>query len=266
MSVSHFVRLPAAGLHYRVSGPEGAPWLVFSNSLGTDLRLWDGVLSRLGGRYRVLTYDKRGHGLSDAPPAPYTLDDHVGDLLALLDRVGVERAAVCGLSVGGMIAQGLAARAPERVTALVLSNTAARIGTVALWQERIEAIRRNGIESMADGVMERWFSARFRAEEEDLSKWRNMLVRTTLDGYLGTCEALAVGDLTETTRHIRVPTLVIGGAVDGSTPPDVVRGLADLVPGAKCTILDGLGHLPCVENPDLYARILEDFLKGAGHV
>ncbi|MEN8197455.1 MAG: alpha/beta fold hydrolase, partial [Pseudomonadota bacterium] len=177
-------------LHYSVEGPEDRPVIVFSNSLGTDFRVWDRLVDRFDERYRMVRYDKRGHGLSEMTPAPYAMDDHVGDLIGLLDHLRLDSVVVCGLSVGGMIAQGLAARQPERMRAMILMDTAAKIGTAEMWNDRIKAIEAGGIEVLADPIMERWLSATFRAEKpEETLVWRNMLTRTTRDGYLGTSAA-----------------------------------------------------------------------------
>ena len=158
-----FVRTNGVLLHYRLHGRDGAPALALVNSLGTDARIWDAVIERLSADYRVISYDKRGHGLSGAPPGDYRLDDHIGDLAALADAVDARRFVLCGVSVGGVIAQGFALRHPDRLAGLVLSDTAPRIGDDAMWNGRIETIRTRGIEALADGLMERWFTADYRA-------------------------------------------------------------------------------------------------------
>ena len=145
-------------LRYALEGPEDAPVMVFVNSLGTDLRVWDRVVAQLAGRFRFLRYDKRGHGLSETTPAPYLMDDHIGDLIGLLDALGIGEAIVVGVSVGGMIAQGLAARRPKRVRGLVLCDTAHRIGPEEMWDQRIRAIQEGGIEALVDAILERWFT------------------------------------------------------------------------------------------------------------
>jgi len=248
-------------IHYRDIDPGGArPVLVFSNSLGTDFRIWDRVIARLGDRYRIIAYDKRGHGLSDGAPAPYKMVDHVEDLAGLLEYLGVKGAIVCGLSVGGLIAQSLASEHPELVSRLILCDTAHKIGTTEMWNERIAAVETGGIESLADGVLERWFSADFRANKTaELSAWRNLLVRTTADGYAGTSAALRDADLTESSAKLDVPTLCICGTEDGATTPDLVRSMADLIPGARFELLEGAGHLPCIEAPDAVAKLILEF-------
>jgi len=261
----HFAAVNGMVIHHSVEGPAAAPVLVFANSLGTDLRVWHGVAARLGQTYRIVCYDKRGHGLSSCPPAPYRLDDHVADLAALLDRLEISRAVVVGLSVGGMIAQGLAAARPDLVRSLVLSDTAHRIGTPEMWDARIAAIRAGGIAALAEPILERWFSASFRSQKpDDLAGWRHMLIRTPVEGYLGTCIAIRDADLTEAARRIAVPTLCLVGGEDGSTPPDLVRTLSQLIPGARFHVVDGAGHLPCVEAPGAVADLIAGFLQEAG--
>lgn len=252
-------------LNWREDGdPAGVP-VVFANSLGTDLRLWDQILPLLPSGLRIIRFDKRGHGLSDCPPAPYAMENLVSDAEALLDGLGISDCLFVGLSIGGMIGQGLAARRPDLMRALVLSNTAAKMGDAAMWQTRIDAIRAGGIEALADAVMERWFSPAFLARPE-LTAWRNMLTRTPLEGYVGCCHAIAGADLTESTKALTLPTLAIAGREDGASPPDLVQGTAGMIAGSRFTVIEGAGHLPCVEDPAAYAALLNDFLKEHAHV
>ncbi|MCB1339948.1 MAG: 3-oxoadipate enol-lactonase [Pseudooceanicola sp.] len=252
-------------LHYRVDGdPDGRP-VVFANSLGTDLRLWDKVLPLLPQGLRTIRYDKRGHGLSSEPSAPYSMGALVRDLEGLLDHLGVRDCVLVGLSIGGMIAQGLAVKRLDLVRAVVLSNTGAKIGTPEMWKQRIDAVNANGIESLADAVMERWFSKGFRATPE-LELWRNMLVRQPAAGYAGCSAAISGTDFYSTTAGLRLPALGIAGDEDGSTPPDLVRETVGLIPGSKFHLIRKAGHLPCVEQPEEYAAVLTAFLKETGHV
>ncbi|MDF1728439.1 MAG: 3-oxoadipate enol-lactonase [Sulfitobacter sp.] len=252
-------------LHYRVDGPEeGAP-VVFSNSLGTDLRLWDPILPYLPEGLRLIRYDKRGHGLSSCPPAPYKMGSLVTDAEALMDHLGVKNSVFVGLSIGGMTAQGLAVKRLDLVRAMVLSNTAAKIGTPEMWDDRIAAVEKGGIEALADAVMERWFSKDFRASPE-LELWRNMLVRMEDAGYAGCSAAISGTDFFTTTASLRLPTLGIAGTEDGSTPPDLVRETVDLIPGSRFHLIRGAGHLPCVEKPREFAEVLTTFLKEVGHI
>ncbi|MEZ0169990.1 3-oxoadipate enol-lactonase [Microvirga sp. TS319] len=262
-----FIRANGIVLHHHVTGRTDAPALVFSNSLGSDFRIWQAVAPAFADRFRVLLYDKRGHGLSDAPPAPYTMDDHTDDLLALLDHLEIQSAALVGLSVGGMIAQRAAVRAPGRVRALVLCCTAAKIGAPELWAERISAVEKGGIEPIADNVLQRWFTSDFRKTRPDVvAGWRNMLVRIPAHGYAGTCAAIRDADLTADAGRIDAPTLCIAGDQDGSTPADVVRNTASLIPGARFALIEGCGHIPCIEKPAALTQLIQNHLQEAGLV
>lgn len=252
-------------LHYRVDGPEDGAPVVFSNSLGTDLRLWDPIMHLLPEGLRIIRYDKRGHGLSSCPPGPYAMGALITDVEKLMDHLGVHNSVFVGLSIGGMIAQGLAIKRLDLVRAMVLSNTAAKIGTPAMWDDRIATVKAEGIEALADAVMERWFSANFR-ETPELELWRNMLVRGEDEGYAGCAAAISGTDFYTPTADLRLPTLGIAGTDDGATPPDLVRETVDLIPGSKFRLIRKAGHLPCVEQPEEFAAILTDFLKGIGHV
>jgi 3-oxoadipate enol-lactonase len=258
-------RVNSVRLHYAETGdPAGRP-VVFANSLGTDIRVWDRLLPLLPRGVRLVRYDMRGHGLSDAPEGDYGMDDLVADVADLIEHLALRDVVVVGLSIGGLIAQGLAARRPDLVRALVLSNTAAKIGTVEIWDERIAAVRGGGIAAIADGILERWFSPAFRAGRPDeLALWRHMLTRTPAAGYLGCCAALAAADLRESSAALRLPTIAIAGSIDGSTPPDVVRGTADLIPGSRFEVIEGAGHIPCVEKPEAHARLIAGFLGEIG--
>lgn len=252
-------------LHYRVDGPDDGAPVVFANSLGTDMRLWDPILPLLPKGLRLIRYDKRGHGMSSCPSGNYSMGSLITDVEKLIDHLGVTNCVFVGLSIGGMIAQGLAVKRLDLVRAMVLSNTAAKIGNAAMWDDRIAAVRAGGIESLADGVMERWFSAEFR-EKPELELWRNMLVRQPDDGYAGCSAAISGSDFYATTATLRLPTLGIAGAEDGSTPPDLVRETTDLIPGSRFHLIRRAGHLPCVEQPEEYAQVLSEFLESVGHV
>ncbi len=253
-------RLPDLDLHWREDGaPDGLP-VVFANSLGTDLRLWDKVVARMPNTLRLIRFDKRGHGLSDAPAAPYSMHDLTQDTERLLDHLSVTSCVFVGLSIGGMIGQNLAARRPDLIRGLVLSNTAAKMGTADMWQTRIDAIQNDGIAALAAPILERWFGPEFRSSPE-IFGWRNMLQRTPLSGYVGCCHAIAQTDLSETTKSLRLPVLAIGGSLDGASPPELVRATAAMVPGARHVEIAGAGHLPCVENPSEFTGHLVDFLQ-----
>lgn len=252
-------------IHYADEGRREGAAMVFVNSLGTDFRIWDGVVARFGGHMRCLRYDKRGHGLSGAPAAPYRMEDHVSDLEALLSHVGVARAVLCGISVGGVIASALAARRPELAAGLILCDTAHRIGNDELWNGRIAAVEKDGIAAISDSILDRWFPRAYRAAHPaDFAGYRNMLERTPVAGYSGTCAALRDADNTEAVKRLSMPVLLLVGSNDGSTPPDLVRSTHELIPGSRFVVIDGPGHLPCIEKPAEMARLIGEFLKENG--
>src|SRR5829696_3055469 len=262
-----FARVNGVVLHHQVLGPSESPVLIFINSLGSDLRIWQEVAPAFTERFRVILYDKRGHGLSDAPSVPYSMDDHTDDLIALLDHLGIDKASLVGLSVGGMIAQRMAVREPDRVQSITLCCTAAKIGTPELWADRIGAVEQDGIEPIADGILQRWFTPLFHETRSDeLAGWRNMLVRTPVHGYAGTCAAIRDADLRPDAGRIAVPTLCVAGDQDGSTPAEVVKGTADLIPGARFALIEGAGHIPCIEKPAALSGLIKQHLKEAGLV
>lgn len=246
-------------LHVRSDGPETGRPVLFANSLGTDMRVWDPVLPHLPQGLRIVRYDKRGHGLSDCPPAPYKMDTLVDDALAVIDAFDLADITVVGLSIGGLIGQGLAARRPDLFRGLVLMDTAARIGTAQMWQERMDVVERLGLTGLSDSVMERWFSPEMLADAARLAPWKNMLSRTPADGYLGCCAAIAGADYTETTRALRLPVMAMAGEYDGSTPPDVVAATAALCGGAF-HLIKNAGHIPGVERPDVVGDLITRFL------
>jgi len=259
-----FATIGSVTLHYRLEGGD-RPLLVFINSLGTDFRIWRRVAPEFGDGFSVLCYDKRGHGLSGLGSPPYAMADHVDDLCGLIDHVGARQVVVCGLSVGGLIAQGLFARRPGMVRALILSDTAHRIGTSSFWNERIATVGEHGIAAIADGVLERWFTPHFRASRRaELEGYRNMLVRQPPRGYAGICAAIRDADHTELVKRIDVPTLCVAGDHDGATPPDLVRSMAELIPGAEFSVIEGAGHIPCVEKPEKLVALMKDFLARSG--
>ena len=249
------VRLGDVVIHYR-SRPaaEGAPTVAFINSLGTDFRIWDGVLDALDPAYGVLVYDKRGHGLSSVGKTPYGMADHAGDLAGLMDALGIKNALICGLSVGGPIAQQLYFDRPDLVAGILFCDTAAKIGEADFWNQRIETISRNGLASVTEGIMERWFSRRYReADKPEYAIARAMFERQPVEGYLATCAALAGFDRRADIGKIAVPVSVVVGSEDGSTPPELVEVFAREIPGSEFGVIEGAGHLPCIEAPEAVA-------------
>jgi len=248
--------------YYRAEGAAGSPALLLANSLGSDLRIWDEVATRLAGRYHLIRYDLRGHGLSEAPAPPYSADDLAGDVVAILDQLNIHRAIVCGVSVGGLIAQAVAVNRPERVRALVLCDTGAKIATAEAWQQRIDKVRADGVDSLVQMTMERWFSAGFREQcPTDIRGYSLMLRQTSAAGYIGTCAALRDTDFRSAVAHIGQPTLVLCGAEDIATPPELGRELAGLIPGARFSLIEKAAHLPCIEQPDAVAERMMQFLQ-----
>ena len=247
-------------LHIRDEGPRDGRVVMFANSLGTDLRVWNALLPLLPPALRIIRYDKRGHGLSDATPAPYSIDQLVADAEAVCDGLGLRDITFVGLSIGGLIGQGLAAKRPDLLRALVLMDTATQIGTAQMWQDRIDRITRDGVAALADPILERWFTPGFRDTNPEFALWRNMLTRTSVAGYAGCCAAIAAADLTESTRALALPVMAMAGDQDGSTPPDLVRATADLC-GADFHLIADAGHIPCVEQPAATAKLLTDFLE-----
>jgi 3-oxoadipate enol-lactonase len=257
-----FVQANGLVIHVSEQGRRDGPALVFINSLGTDFRIWNEVVAILAPDFRILTYDKRGHGLSESGPDTNNIADYARDLAALLDAWAVGRATIIGLSIGGLIAQEFYHENPERVAALVLCDTAAKIGTDEVWDQRIAEVERGGIEALADAVLQRWFSAHFRAARStELAGMRAMLTRTPRQGYLAACGALKRADLRSYARQIQAPTLCLVGDEDGSTPVALVRETAALIPGSRFEIIEGAGHLPNVENPKIVADLVAEHAR-----
>ncbi len=260
-----FARINGVVLHYHDTGEEELTVVAFANSLGTDLRIWDAVAELLAGRFRLIRYDKRGHGLSGMPAGPYRMTDHVEDLAGLLDHQGVAEAIVAGVSVGGMIAQGLAAIRPDLVRSLVLLDTAHKIGTDETWNARIAKVEEEGIGSIAEGILQGWFTADFREGSKPFFEgYRNMLTRSPVEGYIATCAAIRDCNLTESTRALRIPALCIAGEQDGSTPPDLVRSMARLIEGSRFELIADAGHLPLIERPAVIAKMITEFAESTG--
>jgi 3-oxoadipate enol-lactonase len=260
-----FMKANGLVIHYLDQGRRDGPTLVFVNSLGCDFRIWTEVAEILAPDFRIVMYDKRGHGLSESGPDKNDIADYARDLAALLDQVGVGRATIVGLSIGGLIAQELYRQNPERVAALVLCDTAAKIGADEVWDQRIAEVERGGIEALADGVLERWFTAHFRATRSaELAGMRAMLTRTPRQGYLAACGALKRADLRPYTGSIQAPTLCLVGDEDGSTPVALVKETAALIPGSRFEIIAGAGHIPNVEKPKVVAELVAEHAGRTG--
>jgi len=249
-----------ACIHYALEGPAESPVLMFSNSLGADFSMWDAQVPELQKKFRVLRYDTRGHGQSSYTPGSYSIEQLAEDVIALLDALDVDRVHFCGLSMGGMIGMRLGAHAPERLNHLVLCNTGAKIGTTEAWNARIEAVRKNGMKSVASAVVERWFTPAFRQKAPaTIAKTLKMLEETNPDGYAACCAAVSDFDFREQVSNIRLPTLVISGAHDPATPPADGRFLAQQIPGARYVELNA-AHLSNIEDQDRFTAELAAFL------
>lgn len=256
-----FLVLDEVRLHYELSGKAEAPVLLFSNSLGTNLGMWEGQRAALDQQFRILRYDKRGHGQSSVPPPPYKVEQLACDVLGLLDDLRIDRVNFCGLSIGGLTGMWLAIHAPQRLHKLVLCNTGARIGTLEMWNARIESVRQGGTKSIAPAVVERFFSPEFRARSPQVvSTAQTVLGEIATDGYIGCCSALRDADLRDRISSIHVPTLVIAGAKDNATPPALGQELRDHIPGAKYVQLPA-AHLSNIEAATEFNAALTNFLS-----
>jgi 3-oxoadipate enol-lactonase len=256
-----FIDADNGRIHYQLDGNERALVLVLSNSLGTDLGMWDPQMQAFAERFRVLRYDSRGHGQSAVTPGPYTIDELARDVIALLDKLSIERAHFCGLSMGGMVGMWLGANAGERVDKLVLCNTAALIGPPELWNARIENVRKGGMEAIAAAVLERWFTPAFRERApEAIEPVRRTLVATPAEGYVACCAAVRDMDQRDTLSSIRSPTLVIAGAQDAATPPADGRFIAQRIQGARSVEL-AAAHLSNIEVPERFTAEVMSFLS-----
>jgi 3-oxoadipate enol-lactonase len=255
-----FAQVGGHRLNYRFDGPEDAPVLMLSNSLGTSLAMWQPQVAAFAARFRLLRYDTRGHGASDVPPCPYTIDEIGRDALALLDALGLARVHFCGLSMGGSTGQWLAAHAPERIDKLILCNTGAKIGTDELWNGRIDAVTRHGMDAVADGMMARWFTADFRARDPArVALVLEALKATAPAGYAGCCAALRDADLRPLLARIQAPTLVIAGTHDPATPPVLGEELHRSITGAGYVELP-TAHLSNLEASDAFNAAVLRFL------
>ncbi|MEP7107379.1 MAG: 3-oxoadipate enol-lactonase [Ferruginibacter sp.] len=263
----HFINLNGILVHY-VFIPSASKacsdnTFVFINALGTDFRIWDETVAILKNAGNVLLFDKRGHGLSGTAVDTRGLDDFADDVLALLKHLSIEKVTVVGLSVGGMIAQLLAYHHPEIINKLVLCDTSYKIGNNEIWNHRIAAVKEQGLQGISDGVMQRWFSEKFREEQPArVMGYQNMLERTPPLGYIQTCEAIRDADLAAIAKQVNVATLCLVGSEDKSTTPADVKALAGLVEGAAYEVIDGSGHLPCVDNPGVLTKLIIDFING----
>jgi len=255
-----FVDVEELRTHYAMTGDK-APVLLFSNSLGTDLSMWDPQMVELQRRFRILRYDTRGHGQSSVTPGDYTIEQLGRDVLGLLDSLRLERVHFCGLSMGGMIGMWLGIHAPNRVDSLVLSNTAARIGTKEMWNARTAIVRKDGMKSVAAAVIERWFTPEFRAANaEKIARAQRMLENSPPEGYVACCAAIRDMDQCDAVAQIKAPTLVIYGRSDPVTPASDAQFLTDRIRGAVKVEL-AAAHLSNVEQADAFTKAVSSFIS-----
>jgi 3-oxoadipate enol-lactonase len=253
-------------VYYEIHGREGAPWLVLSHSLACSVRMWDPQIEALKADYRVLAYDTRGHGATEATPGAYTLDLLADDLLALLKALNVEKPHFCGLSMGGMIGQTFALRYPGALRSLALADTTSRYPAEAapVWAERVRTAETQGMEPLAQPTLERWFTEPFRrAHPAAVDAIRKLIVSTPVAGYAGCCHALPKINVTARLKDIRCPILVLVGAEDPGTPVSMAREIHENAPGSRLVVLPQAAHLANLEQPAAFTRALEEFLRAA---
>ncbi|MDF3608211.1 3-oxoadipate enol-lactonase [Paracoccus sp. DMF-8] len=259
-----YLDLPSHRLNYRIDGDaRGKPWLTFCNSLGTDLHMWDAQVAGLSGDFRILRYDRRGHGESGTPTPPYSMADLGGDVIALWDALQIERSHFCGLSIGGLTGQWLAIHAGARLGRVAVCATAARIGTADSWNSRVADVQANGLGALVPATAERWFTGDFRvARPEPVQEVLTSFAATATDGYIGCCAALAGADLRDQLHRIANPLLAISGDDDPVCPPDDLQAIADGVQDGRHISLPGR-HIVNLESAPEFNAALGDFLNAA---
>lgn len=259
-TIERRVRVSGSDLRVRIDGPDGAPWLVLSNSLGCTLEMWEPQVAAFSREFRLLRYDTRGHGGSGVPARPYSIAQLGTDVLGLLDALGVERARYCGLSMGGSTGMWLASNAPRRIERLVLCNTTPWLGPPATMNARIEVLLRDGMPALVNGILERWFTADFRAHEPgSVEHIRRMLLATPIEGYAGCCEALRDMDERASLPRIAAPTLVVAGTCDPAPTPEAARAWAATIRHARLLELPA-AHLSNVQAAGLFTQHVLEFL------
>jgi 3-oxoadipate enol-lactonase len=257
------VKANGIDVHYTLDGPANAPVVTLSHSLATDLSMWDPQMDALRARYRVLRYDTRGHGGTDAPAGAYTLDQLADDASALLAALGIARTHWCGLSMGGMIGQTLALKQPQLFASLSLCDTSSRIPAEArpLWADRIKVAGAQGMEPLVEPTLARWFTAPFRERRKDVVGGVATMIRTTPpQGYAGCCHAISALDLTDRISAISLPTLIVVGEDDQGTPVAASKVMHEKIKGSELVIIPSAAHLSNLEQPDQFTAALTRFL------
>lgn len=253
-------------LHHRLDGPAEAPMLVLANSLGAELDMWEPQLDAFAQAFQVLRFDLPGHGRSPDPEGTFTIHDIAAGVVGLLDGVGVERASLCGLSLGGAVAMALAGGFPDRVERVVLACTTARFGTPEMWRERAVLVRREGVGAVVEPALERWFTKGFRQRRpEIIQTYREHYLRTSTDGYAGCCDALAGWDFRGQLDSVRAPALVVCAEGDPVVPPDDARATTEALPEARLELIADAAHLVNVERPRVFERaVMAHLMDHAG--
>jgi 3-oxoadipate enol-lactonase len=250
-------------LHHVLEGRADAPVLVLAHSIGTSLELWDANVPELAAEARVLRYDHRGHGRSPVPAGPYAVEDLAGDLLGLLDELGLERVSLCGLSLGGAVGLYLGATAPERLNRLIVACSSLSFDPPERWRERAEAVRADGMTAISRTAVQRWFTTTTQSDEPELvDRFRIRLEATPPEGYAASSEALAAWDFRGSVAEVLVPTLVVAATEDTATPPDEGRSIADGVPRAHLEVVDDAAHFVNVEQPKRFSQLVLQHLRG----
>lgn len=248
-------------VHHRIDG--GGQPLLLVNSLGTALDLWEPQVAPIAARHRLVRYDQRGHGGTPAPNGPYTIEALAEDAIELLDRLGLARVSVCGLSIGGAVAMSIAAGAPDRIDRLVVGSAGPRFATPEVWVERAATVRARGTEAVVDGVLERWFTPGFAAAHPDVvARFRATFCAVNREGYAGCCDALAVWDATPHLSQIFAPTLVIAASEDTVAPPERGQEIADGVADGRLVVLDDCAHLASANQPAAFTAAALAHLDG----
>ncbi|MFW6054873.1 MAG: 3-oxoadipate enol-lactonase [Thermodesulfobacteriota bacterium] len=260
-----FAEVNGTRLHYRLDGPEEGPLVMLSNSLASDLSMWDQQIPGLTeAGYRVLRYDSRGHGRSDAPEGPYSMEMLSRDVVGLLDELGLERVVFCGLSMGGMVAQMLGTTYPDRLKKLVLSSTAAYAGPPENWDERIALVRENGMQAVVDATIDRWFTQKGQERMPlEVTRVRNMILGTPVKGFCACCQAIRDMDQRDSISFISAPTLVTVGEHDPGTPVSAAEFIHGQIASSQLKIFPGAAHLVNVEKAGEFTRMLLDFIRPA---
>lgn len=256
-----FININGRSIHYKYVKGNGERTFLFVNSLGTDFRIWDRVIDPIKSEGSILCFDKPGHGLSEEIEEPMRIRDYVQLIIDLLDTLQIEKCIYVGLSIGGLIGQYMALQHPERIEQLILSNSAPKADAAEYWNTRINAIRQGGMASLSEKILERWLSEDFRIQKKvETAGLKRMLENCSPHGYIRACEAIRDEDLSNQIQAITIPTLCIAGSEDNATPQESVHATAAKIPNAKMVVIDGVGHLPCVEAPQEFAQTVLDFL------